>query len=156
MSHMYWTMFQVFPSGMQKFITMLFPFSILWTSILQGTNPSSFFLRWWLLGFEKHQVLLNNNNFKIHLKFVVVNNMHYINHEFIDKNKPSFELHHGFQCPHEFHINISLVLSITNFHEHGPSTWAREWEFCFFKGSPRYIAFKMMMCYIIEPFKILW
>ncbi len=82
---MCWTLSQVFPSGMQELTTILFPFLDLWTNILQGMHSSFFFYdeEFWVLRDIKSY--LENYNFKIHSKFVVLKSMHRTNLEFPNK-----------------------------------------------------------------------
>ncbi len=69
------------------------------------------FLWWWLMGFERHQVLPRHYKFKIHSKFAVINSMHCTNPKFPNKKINFLWIPPGFLHPCELNTNISLYMS---------------------------------------------
>ncbi len=111
------------------------------------------FLRWWLLGFERHQVLPRHYKFKIHSKFVVVNNMHRTNPKFPNKK-------HYLNSTKASFIRVSSILTYCSICHR--LSWARFFLLCtilevlLFQGICNKETFKMMMCSSTIPPKILW
>jgi hypothetical protein len=75
----------MFPSGMQESTTMLSPFLDLHTNILQGIDAFFFFYDDDFRILRDIKSYLENYNFKIHSKFVIINSMHHTHPEFPNK-----------------------------------------------------------------------